>query len=143
MGSCVAEETSALLNVHRPTRTAILMPDGRQAVRVVVSGARPERIVDHYQQYSLLRSRSSPAGHAAHLERPIILRRAATGDFKSYKFHFLIDSHVYFISGIKCPVCSKFVLPDDIECHLVMCLTKPRLNYNGILSFILLKKAET
>jgi len=80
MGSCVAEETSALLNVHRPTRTAILMPDGRQAVRVVVSGARPERIVDHYQQYSLLRSRSSPAGHAPQLERPIVLRRAVTGD---------------------------------------------------------------
>lgn len=35
------------------------------------------------------------------------------------------------IPGIKCPVCSKFVLPDDIECHLVMCLTKPRLIYNG------------
>ncbi|CAD7090032.1 unnamed protein product [Hermetia illucens] len=34
------------------------------------------------------------------------------------------------IYGIKCPVCSKFVLPDDIECHLVMCLTKPRLSYN-------------
>ncbi|KAI8425879.1 hypothetical protein MSG28_004897, partial [Choristoneura fumiferana] len=32
--------------------------------------------------------------------------------------------------GIKCPVCSKFVLPDDIECHLVMCLTRPRLSYN-------------
>ncbi|XP_063221167.1 E3 ubiquitin-protein ligase ZNRF1 isoform X2 [Bacillus rossius redtenbacheri] len=32
--------------------------------------------------------------------------------------------------GIKCPVCSKFVLPDDIECHLLMCLTKPRLSYN-------------
>nr|XP_024215708.1 E3 ubiquitin-protein ligase znrf2 isoform X6 [Halyomorpha halys] len=32
--------------------------------------------------------------------------------------------------GIKCPVCSKFILPDDIECHLVMCLTKPRLIYN-------------
>lgn len=36
-----------------------------------------------------------------------------------------------FLPGIKCPVCSKFVLPDDIECHLVMCLTKPRLSYNG------------
>lgn len=34
-------------------------------------------------------------------------------------------------AGIKCPVCNKFVLPDDIECHLVMCLTKPRLSYNG------------
>lgn len=28
-------------------------------------------------------------------------------------------------------MCSKFILPDDIECHLVMCLTKPRLSYNG------------
>jgi E3 ubiquitin-protein ligase ZNRF1/2 len=34
------------------------------------------------------------------------------------------------VYGIKCPVCSKFVIPDDIECHLVMCLTKPRLSYN-------------
>ena len=41
-------------------------------------------------------------------------------------------SDVYhWFSGIKCPVCSKTVLPDDIECHLVICLTKPRLNYNG------------
>ncbi|XP_064467040.1 E3 ubiquitin-protein ligase ZNRF2-like [Ornithodoros turicata] len=39
---------------------------------------------------------------------------------------------VQFVSfnGIKCPVCSKFVLPDDVECHLVMCLTKPRISYN-------------
>jgi len=35
------------------------------------------------------------------------------------------------VQGLKCPVCSKFILPDDIECHLVMCLTKPRLSYNG------------
>ncbi|KPI97129.1 E3 ubiquitin-protein ligase ZNRF2 [Papilio xuthus] len=35
-----------------------------------------------------------------------------------------------YVAGIKCPVCSKFVLPDDIECHLVMCLTRPRLSYN-------------
>jgi len=38
--------------------------------------------------------------------------------------------HIRKEYGIKCPVCSKFVLPDDIECHLVMCLTKPRLSYN-------------
>ncbi|XP_070536639.1 E3 ubiquitin-protein ligase ZNRF2-like isoform X2 [Ptychodera flava] len=34
------------------------------------------------------------------------------------------------IAGIKCPVCSKYVPPDDIECHLVVCLTKPRISYN-------------
>lgn len=32
--------------------------------------------------------------------------------------------------NLKCPVCSKTILPDDVECHLVMCLTKPRINYN-------------
>ncbi|TSO47155.1 E3 ubiquitin-protein ligase znrf2 [Bagarius yarrelli] len=29
-----------------------------------------------------------------------------------------------------CPVCSKFVASDEIDLHLVMCLTKPRLTYN-------------
>ncbi|KAI2797085.1 hypothetical protein RDWZM_007047 [Blomia tropicalis] len=32
--------------------------------------------------------------------------------------------------GFKCPFCSKTILPDDVECHLVMCITKPTLNYN-------------
>lgn len=40
------------------------------------------------------------------------------------------------ITGFKCPVCSKLILPDDIECHIVMCLTKPRLSYNGKFFFI-------
>ncbi len=43
----------------------------------------------------------------------------------------------FFFPGIKCPVCSKFVPPDDIECHLVMCLTKPRISYNGEFTFSL------
>ncbi|BFZ13228.1 hypothetical protein BsWGS_16267 [Bradybaena similaris] len=34
------------------------------------------------------------------------------------------------LQGIKCPVCSKQIASDDIECHLVMCLTKPRISYN-------------
>ncbi|CAG2109786.1 unnamed protein product [Medioppia subpectinata] len=38
--------------------------------------------------------------------------------------------HLISFNGIKCPVCSKLVLPDDVECHLVMCLTRPRINYN-------------
>ncbi|KAH3784827.1 E3 ubiquitin-protein ligase ZNRF2-like [Dreissena polymorpha] len=37
---------------------------------------------------------------------------------------------LFALHGIKCPVCSKFVQPDDIECHLVVCLTKPRITYN-------------
>lgn len=46
-----------------------------------------------------------------------------------YAAHSL-PSHMWSLNGLKCPVCSKFILPDDIECHLVMCLTKPRLSYN-------------
>ncbi|XP_052815873.1 E3 ubiquitin-protein ligase znrf2-like [Mya arenaria] len=38
--------------------------------------------------------------------------------------------HLFALHGIKCPVCSKFVPPEDIECHLVVCLTKPRITYN-------------
>ncbi|KAK6631013.1 hypothetical protein RUM44_003185 [Polyplax serrata] len=34
------------------------------------------------------------------------------------------------VYGIKCPICAKFLLPGDLECHLVMCLTKPFLFYN-------------
>ncbi|MGH0124529.1 UNVERIFIED_CONTAM: hypothetical protein FKN15_074127 [Acipenser sinensis] len=30
----------------------------------------------------------------------------------------------------KCPVCSKFVSSDEMDLHLVMCLTKPRITYN-------------
>uniref|UniRef100_U5EPP5 E3 ubiquitin-protein ligase ZNRF1 n=1 Tax=Corethrella appendiculata TaxID=1370023 RepID=U5EPP5_9DIPT len=41
-----------------------------------------------------------------------------------------LPAQIWSLNGIKCPVCSKFVMPDDIECHLVMCLTKPRLSYN-------------
>uniref|UniRef100_A0A8C4WW00 RING-type E3 ubiquitin transferase n=1 Tax=Eptatretus burgeri TaxID=7764 RepID=A0A8C4WW00_EPTBU len=31
---------------------------------------------------------------------------------------------------LKCPLCSKFVASDEVEVHLVMCLTKPRISYN-------------
>ncbi|KAF7247900.1 E3 ubiquitin-protein ligase ZNRF2 [Varanus komodoensis] len=33
-------------------------------------------------------------------------------------------------AGFKCPVCSKFVSSDEMDLHLVMCLTKPRITYN-------------
>lgn len=65
--------------------------------------------------------------------------------FYYYYHHFCCCNYYYcyyirilHVAGIKCPVCSKFVLPDDIECHLVMCLTKPKLNYNGMYKNIFL-----
>ncbi|XP_076271626.1 E3 ubiquitin-protein ligase ZNRF1 [Rhynchophorus ferrugineus] len=54
---------------------------------------------------------------------------AAAALTRVYAAHSL-PGHIWSLNGIKCPVCSKFVVPDDIECHLVMCLTKPRLSYN-------------
>lgn len=36
----------------------------------------------------------------------------------------------HLFGGLKCPICSKFVPSDEVEVHLVMCLTKPRVSYN-------------
>lgn len=41
-----------------------------------------------------------------------------------------LPAQLMSLNGIKCPVCSRFLIPDDVEYHLVMCLTKPRINYN-------------
>lgn len=38
---------------------------------------------------------------------------------------------LFYFLGFKCPVCSKFVPSDEMDLHLVMCLTKPRITYNG------------
>nr|XP_024215705.1 E3 ubiquitin-protein ligase znrf2 isoform X3 [Halyomorpha halys] len=57
-------------------------------------------------------------------------RRNTIRSLKVYKSKRRMYPYEKSESGIKCPVCSKFILPDDIECHLVMCLTKPRLIYN-------------
>nr|XP_014343040.1 PREDICTED: E3 ubiquitin-protein ligase ZNRF2 isoform X1 [Latimeria chalumnae] len=38
----------------------------------------------------------------------------------------------HLLGGFKCPVCSKFVPSDEMDLHLVMCLTKPRITYNGL-----------
>lgn len=32
---------------------------------------------------------------------------------------------------IKCPICKKMVPSDEAEVHLVMCLTRPKITYNG------------
>ncbi|MEE6466213.1 hypothetical protein FKM82_006875 [Ascaphus truei] len=44
-----------------------------------------------------------------------------------------LPSHLspHLFGGFKCPVCSKFVSADEMDLHLVMCLTKPRITYNG------------
>ncbi|KAM7382380.1 hypothetical protein PAMP_002111 [Pampus punctatissimus] len=36
----------------------------------------------------------------------------------------------HLFGGFKCPVCSKFLSSDEMDLHLVLCLTKPRVTYN-------------
>ncbi|XP_041844127.1 E3 ubiquitin-protein ligase znrf2 [Melanotaenia boesemani] len=36
----------------------------------------------------------------------------------------------HLFAGFKCPVCSKYVSSDEMDLHLVLCLTKPRVTYN-------------
>uniref|UniRef100_A0A1A8BCY8 RING-type E3 ubiquitin transferase n=2 Tax=Nothobranchius kadleci TaxID=1051664 RepID=A0A1A8BCY8_NOTKA len=36
----------------------------------------------------------------------------------------------HLFGGFKCPVCSKLVSSDEMDLHLVLCLTKPRVTYN-------------
>ncbi|XP_036413995.1 E3 ubiquitin-protein ligase znrf2 [Colossoma macropomum] len=36
----------------------------------------------------------------------------------------------HLFAGVKCPVCSKFISSDEMELHLTVCLTKPRVTYN-------------
>ncbi|NXT98660.1 ZNRF2 ligase, partial [Buphagus erythrorhynchus] len=45
--------------------------------------------------------------------------------------HLYAHTYIFLFSiGFKCPVCSKFVSSDEMDLHLVMCLTKPRITYN-------------
>ncbi len=49
--------------------------------------------------------------------------------FVDFCFNFpLIDVTL----DVKCPVCEVMIPHDDIDRHLVMCLTRPRIQYNGM-----------
>ncbi|KAG8189080.1 hypothetical protein JTE90_028628 [Oedothorax gibbosus] len=78
----------------------------------------PISISPHHASFEI--SGSPDTDRSAPVELPIS---------RVYAAHSLPVQLVSF-HGIKCPVCSKFVPPDDVECHLVMCLTKPRIIYN-------------
>lgn len=45
--------------------------------------------------------------------------------------NFSLIFPLLFFSGFKCPVCSKSVASNEMEVHFIMCLSKPRLSYNG------------
>ncbi|XP_045616154.1 E3 ubiquitin-protein ligase ZNRF1 isoform X2 [Procambarus clarkii] len=113
-------------------------------------GASRDRAGDRGRARSLS-SVPDASGTAPPLTIPALLSRAAAGGSEtdgSSPEEYLLDgpltslglgrvfaahslpAHLWSFNGFKCPICSKLVLPDDLECHLVICLTKPRISYN-------------
>ena len=50
--------------------------------------------------------------------------------------HILSVILFIFPAEIKCPVCNKKIATNEIESHLLACLSKPRVSYNGRLFFL-------
>ncbi|KAL6460451.1 hypothetical protein MHYP_G00304170 [Metynnis hypsauchen] len=80
---------------------------------------------------SLIQSRVIPSsggtprqGDGTDGERDLSGPRLLIGSLPSHLSPHLLGA------GFHCPVCSKFVASDEMDLHLVMCLTKPRLTYN-------------
>ncbi|KAE8596860.1 hypothetical protein XENTR_v10016266 [Xenopus tropicalis] len=59
-------------------------------------------------------------------------RERAPGGRESRLMIGSLPAHLspHLFGGYKCPVCSKFIPTDEMDLHLVMCLTKPRITYN-------------
>jgi len=45
--------------------------------------------------------------------------------------YLCLTTSLCLLPGFKCPVCSKSVASNEMEVHFIMCLSKPRLSYNG------------
>ncbi|XP_028673711.1 E3 ubiquitin-protein ligase znrf2-like [Erpetoichthys calabaricus] len=63
------------------------------------------------------------SGNSTPEDRPGAGHRLLIGSLPAH-----LSPHLF--GGFKCPVCSKFVSSDEVDLHLVMCLTKPRITYN-------------
>ncbi|XP_051576198.1 E3 ubiquitin-protein ligase znrf2 [Myxocyprinus asiaticus] len=66
---------------------------------------------------------STPEENAGDRERSTGTPRLLIGSLPAH-----LSPHLF--GGFKCPVCSKFISSDEMDLHLVMCLTKPRVTYN-------------
>ncbi|XP_069558254.1 E3 ubiquitin-protein ligase znrf2 [Brachyistius frenatus] len=93
------------------------------------SGARPQsgiNIPNSGGAYSSPESGGSSPEEAADRERSGGGREGPRLMIGSLPAH--LSPHLF--GGFKCPVCSKFVSSDEMDLHLVLCLTKPRVTYN-------------
>ncbi|XP_016303407.1 E3 ubiquitin-protein ligase ZNRF2-like isoform X2 [Sinocyclocheilus anshuiensis] len=68
---------------------------------------------------------STPEENGGERERSAGAPRLLIGSLPAH-----LSPHLF--GGFKCPVCSKFISSDEMDLHLVMCLTKPRVTYNEV-----------
>lgn len=89
-------------------------------------GARPQSGINipNSGAYSSQESgNSTPEENGGERERSTGTPRLLIGSLPAH-----LSPHLF--GGFKCPVCSKFISSDEMDLHLVMCLTKPRVTYN-------------
>uniref|UniRef100_A0A9J8D0L1 RING-type E3 ubiquitin transferase n=2 Tax=Cyprinus carpio TaxID=7962 RepID=A0A9J8D0L1_CYPCA len=78
---------------------------------------------------------STPEENGGERERSTGAPRLLIGSLPAH-----LSPHLF--GGFKCPVCAKFISSDEMDLHLVMCLTKPRVTYNGVVSFHKLNETD-
>jgi E3 ubiquitin-protein ligase ZNRF1/2 len=139
MGSKLSSSSDATFTVDRP-----VVDGGMAGLSGSVSdlSARQHRRHQHRHAHqtptSGSRSRTRSLGGLNHRQPHASAAGASPDEDESPEFErprsrSLIGAALpirVFSFGIKCPVCSKLVQSEDVECHLVMCLTKPRVVYN-------------
>ncbi|KAI5091927.1 E3 ubiquitin-protein ligase znrf2, partial [Silurus meridionalis] len=129
-GSDVPSPTSTAAGSGSASATAIRYYTGNQQQvganrRYPADSARPNSL---FQPTSIIAQGGGPrSDEDPHGERSQSGPRLLIGSLPAHLSPHLLGGKM---AGFNCPVCSKFVASDEIDLHLVMCLTKPRLTYN-------------
>ncbi|XP_075961490.1 E3 ubiquitin-protein ligase znrf2 isoform X3 [Anarhichas minor] len=97
---------------------------GARARYVGGSGARPQSGINIPNSSGAYSSQESGGSSPEEADRGHESPRLLIGSLPAH-----LSPHLF--GGFKCPVCSKFVSSDEMDLHLVLCLTKPRVTYNG------------
>ncbi|AWO97155.1 putative E3 ubiquitin-protein ligase ZNRF2 [Scophthalmus maximus] len=118
-----------------PDRSAMCRPPARSRARSAGhgsggSGTRPRSGINIPNSRGAY---SSPESEGSSPEEAAADRGRTAGEHHGPRL--LIGSLPAHLSpnlfgGFRCPVCSKLVSSDEMDLHLVLCLTKPRVTYN-------------
>ncbi|XP_031724472.1 E3 ubiquitin-protein ligase znrf2 [Anarrhichthys ocellatus] len=96
---------------------------GARARSVGGSGTRPQSGINIPNSSGAYSSQESGGSSPEEADRGHESPRLLIGSLPAH-----LSPHLF--GGFKCPVCSKFVSSDEMDLHLVLCLTKPRVTYN-------------